>query len=151
MTAPATLQRSSTVARLELTGLHSGDVTVLGTNLDGTVWIRFASGGTLCVDRAALVDADWLPPAANPLGLNPTEIEVLVEFAAAGADGLADFQHRANQATVADARRTLVSRGLVTERRGEIRTNRTKTGHVWTITTSGRTTLASSGPPRTAD
>ena len=152
MTATATATKSSvgssTSARLQISGLHTGPVTVLATNLDSTVWVRFPSGGTMCVARADLVDVEWLPAPANPVGLTATEIEVLVEFAHAGGDGLADFEHRANQATVADARRILISRGLVTPRRGEIRTSRTKTGHVWTITAAGRTTLASPGPPR---
>jgi hypothetical protein len=145
-----TTVRSSTEARLELPGLHSGPVTVLSTNLDSTVWVRFPSGGTMCVNRTDLVDVDWLPAPSNPLGLNTTEIEVLIEFAAAGADGLADFEHTANAATVANARRTLISRGLVIERRGESRTGRGKTGHVWAITSAGRSTLASSRPPRAA-
>lgn len=148
-TATATVA-SSTSARLEISGLHSGPVTILSTNLDGTVWVGFPFGGTMCIDRGDLVDVEWLPPPSNPLGLNPSEIEVLIEFAHAGGDGLADFEHRANQATVADARRVLISRGLVTERRGEIRSSRSKTGHVWSITAAGRSTLASSRPPRAA-
>lgn len=135
------------VGRLEIPGLHSGPVTVLATNLDGTVWVRMHSTrSALCVTAREVTGVE-LPAPANPYQLTPTEIEVLIEFASAGRTGLADFEHKANAATVAEARRTLIARGLVMERRGESRSTSTRTGHVWAITGSGTAALR---PPHPA-
>lgn len=128
---------------------------VLAANLDGSVWVMIASTAPWCVPAAQLAGAGPLPAPANPHRLTPFQIGVLTDFAIAGISGLADFEHHPNDHTklgearrtkVAEARRVLISHGLVAQRARLHRSDDATTGHVWHITRAGRTALCQPCP-----
>ena len=96
------------VGRLEIPGLHSGPVTVLATNLDGTVWVRMHSTrAPLCVTAREVTGVEF-PAPANPYQLTPTEIEVLIAECLGSLDGVPHLVIRCHS-NLADAVRQIAT------------------------------------------
>lgn len=144
MTAYATVAPGRAV--LNLPGLHVGPVEILAANIDGTMWVQSPQGGPLMVSPDDLSDVENAPAPVNTYGLTPAQIEVLAEFAAAGRDGLADFEHSRKPAQVAEHRRVLLRKCLVAVLPDVMRTSRTQTGDVWAITRTGQLALQADAP-----
>lgn len=131
------------VARLVLPGLHQGDVVVVAENMDGSLWVRFPRSDeqTLCVHPTMLEGYHTRVQVqpANGYQLSVVQQRLLVEFFAAGRDGLADFELSGAPSTVSGHRLALATKGLIVQDPTRLRPSPAGAPvHVWTITVSGR-------------